>query len=334
MRASKRIHKFNYGVLALAGLGLITLGCASGAGNSGGGGGGGDSGAACVVGASAACTCSNGQSGAQTCGADNTFGQCACSSTGGVGPGAGGGGGASSCVQACDGRQCGPDPKCGLSCGTCGGSATCQVGMCVLPGGGSAVGSGTAVATFCHSLTAGDDAITLRVRIGGVALDAKTWSCSSCLAVPAGTDIDYEFVRVDTGDVFEEGSIDLEAGKSYFLEGDVVDGYPTFDGFTLKSEYTCSEVRTDWLDQQSGSGSGGGGGGGGSDQSCGTCMQNYCPSQYQACGQNNQCVALLECVGDCSSDGCVSSCVSSHPGGVDDLVDLIDCMDQSCGSCG
>ena len=36
------------------------------------------------------------------------------------------------CTAHCDARQCGPDPHCGQSCGTCGGGAFCNVaGKCV-----------------------------------------------------------------------------------------------------------------------------------------------------------------------------------------------------------
>jgi len=39
------------------------------------------------------------------------------------------------CVPDCANRECGPDPVCGLSCGVCPDSETCENGICV-PGGG------------------------------------------------------------------------------------------------------------------------------------------------------------------------------------------------------
>src|SRR5262245_30118256 len=43
------------------------------------------------------------------------------------------------CVPNCDRRQCGPDPVCGVECGTCG-SGICVVGLCL--GGDRDGGSG------------------------------------------------------------------------------------------------------------------------------------------------------------------------------------------------
>ena len=38
----------------------------------------------------------------------------------------------SSCTKDCAGRECGPDPECGESCGTCGQNQTCNVdGVCI-----------------------------------------------------------------------------------------------------------------------------------------------------------------------------------------------------------
>ena len=65
-------------VLILAG-----VGCASGSSTTNN---------TCVAGASAQCTCTNGETGAQTCGSDGTFGQCSCTGSTGTGGGTGGGG--------------------------------------------------------------------------------------------------------------------------------------------------------------------------------------------------------------------------------------------------
>ena len=37
-----------------------------------------------------------------------------------------------SCEQACDGRQCGDDPRCGVSCGTCAAGSFCSGGQCLV----------------------------------------------------------------------------------------------------------------------------------------------------------------------------------------------------------
>lgn len=54
------------------------------------------------------------------------------------------------CVQKCEQRQCGPDPVCNLSCGTCSDNQTCQDGVCVQnppPGGGCTTSGGWGLET-------------------------------------------------------------------------------------------------------------------------------------------------------------------------------------------
>lgn len=63
----------------------------------------------CVAGASEGCTCEGGLSGLRSCSAAETWGACVCS-----------------CVAECSGRVCGPDPACGMACGSCGANELCN----------------------------------------------------------------------------------------------------------------------------------------------------------------------------------------------------------------
>lgn len=66
------------------------------------------------------------------------------------------------------------------------------------------------------------------------------------------------------------------------------------------------------------------------DEPCIACIYLKCPSELKSCDANAQCFPLLECVGACSSDSCTQTCASKHPGGVQALVDLLDCRDAKC----
>jgi hypothetical protein len=103
------------------------LALATGCGGDGGGN------ASCVPGIASACTCSSGRGGAQVCDAEGRgFGPCQCEGAPAHVPSDGGVDrtGADGCVPACGGRECGPDPACGASCGACASGACGAEGRC------------------------------------------------------------------------------------------------------------------------------------------------------------------------------------------------------------
>lgn len=85
----------------------------------------------------------------------------------------------------------------------------------------------------------------------------------------------------------------------------------------------------------SGPGSSGSGGGKvcpGFGDECTGCLSGACPSTYCTCYENDECLALIECVNVCSSDACQQMCFSAHPDGISDLYLLTDCAATECDS--
>ncbi len=70
------------------------------------------------------------------------------------------------------------------------------------------------------------------------------------------------------------------------------------------------------------------------DGGTGTCQQcvqaaqsGCCMAEFAACGANPSCVALNTCLDGCGEDeSCIDGCISSNPGGIDNLFDILDCM--------
>ena len=63
---------------------------------------------------------------------------------------------------------------------------------------------------------------------------------------------------------------------------------------------------------------------------CSYCMQESCGAEIAACESNADCVSLLSCMSACSTEDCMYSCMYAYPGGIDDLYDLLVCMDDEC----
>lgn len=74
----------------------------------------------------------------------------------------------------------------------------------------------------------------------------------------------------------------------------------------------------------------GGTGGGSSGNPCTDCLESYCSAEMAACDADAQCLSLAGCVADCSTEACVQGCAEQYPGGVDLLIDFMDCADASC----
>ncbi len=77
------------------------------------------------------------------------------------------------------------------------------------------------------------------------------------------------------------------------------------------------------------SGSGGGG-------DCQTCVNSVndpggaCSSQVNACINNQACIDLYNCLGNCSTQACVDNCASQYQSGINDLNNMYDCWCTAC----
>ena len=63
---------------------------------------------------------------------------------------------------------------------------------------------------------------------------------------------------------------------------------------------------------------------------CTACMNTECSYEQNQCESNTQCMLLLACLMDCSTESCMDSCIYSFIGGADDLIDMLECMDDEC----
>ena len=63
---------------------------------------------------------------------------------------------------------------------------------------------------------------------------------------------------------------------------------------------------------------------------CDSCMTAKCCSQGGACSNDSECLAILDCFGNCSSNSCYTTCENQHPSGVSDEQALYACMQSSC----
>jgi hypothetical protein len=79
----------------------------------------GGTGGMCTSGATEPCSCAGGTLSVRRC-VGGAFGVCECMAFGGD---------ASTCAPECGERTCGPDPRCGVSCGDC--TGTCMDGRCM-----------------------------------------------------------------------------------------------------------------------------------------------------------------------------------------------------------
>jgi hypothetical protein len=76
-------------------------------------------------------------------------------------------------------------------------------------------------------------------------------------------------------------------------------------------------------------------------QACAQCAaENECPAQYDACVNDMECVALIQCFEDCNNqpDQCYEQCAMMYPAGYQLYYELVDCAvcqscPQSCGGC-
>jgi len=77
-------------------------------------------------------------------------------------------------------------------------------------------------------------------------------------------------------------------------------------------------------------------------QQCDTCLGASCCSEDQTCGNDQECIAFIDCFNQCFNqvDGgmdqtCEQACENQYPNGVAELSNLDMCMQNSCGTeCG
>ena len=73
-------------------------------------------------------------------------------------------------------------------------------------------------------------------------------------------------------------------------------------------------------------------------EDCQGCVKVKCPGQLQACEDNTDCNAILECIDSCVNNGgvadtCIEGCVSSSPGGKTLFDAMSACASKDCPSC-
>ncbi len=186
--------------------------------------------------------------------------------------------------------------------------------------GGGAGGSddGGVTVTFCNNLELEGQSIELTLVVGGRELRAETAECTSCTSVRAAEDIE---LRHD-GQVVLEGSVPFESGGAYVLSADIDDG-PTV---LYQSVEACGAGREAWLEAHSSQAP--------PENECNACMRAECADELQACGENASCGSLLECIGECDgSEACFQDCGRMWSQGVDDLLAIYHCRDDSCRVC-
>jgi hypothetical protein len=72
-------------------------------------------------------------------------------------------------------------------------------------------------------------------------------------------------------------------------------------------------------------------GGGSCDQgSCDTCAEcalgAACSATAAACGNEPECFALNDCLGQCGDEACSNACFEQYPNGAQPLIDLLSCV--------
>lgn len=58
---------------------------------------------------------------------------------------------------------------------------------------------------------------------------------------------------------------------------------------------------------------------------CPQCVANECGQTWCSCTENQECIALLGCFGDCMTEGCYQECMAAHPEGTGDALNVLAC---------
>mgnify|MGYP007046914481 CR=1 FL=1 len=251
------------------------------------------------------CQCPSGADGVRVCHADGFFGPCACVA------------GAGSCESDCSGRQCGLDPKCGASCGTCGDSETCEGAKCV-PKTGK-----VAVAVFCNGVTSGGQPLELRLRVGDAAFKTYSGTCAECANTPAGSAVAVVLEDVATGMQLDSTKVELSHAE-HVLFAASTDGVD-FDIVLQRAGpgQSCGSLEAEWLK-----------GGAQTDADCSQCVADKCGDELAACQKSNECMDLYSCRQKCAGvSKCLTGCEDQHPGGVAPLLKMSKCALSKCVAC-
>jgi hypothetical protein len=75
----------------------------------------------------------------------------------------------------------------------------------------------------------------------------------------------------------------------------------------------------------------------GGPDACRVCLEAECMPAIESCAGQPECVALNECIGGCAAasdlDACVEACARRHPSGIDPLLAVYECRNESCAVC-
>jgi hypothetical protein len=67
------------------------------------------------------------------------------------------------------------------------------------------------------------------------------------------------------------------------------------------------------------------------DDQCTTCAKNSCCAELRACAADAECVALINCIGNCMGDmTCGQMCLQQHPNGIATLQPFAQCLQDNC----
>ena len=68
-----------------------------------------------------------------------------------------------------------------------------------------------------------------------------------------------------------------------------------------------------------------------SDSTCNVCDKQMCCTQAHTCANDTSCFSLADCVANCTTSSCESTCGASYPSGVAPLNAWMDCLASACG---
>jgi hypothetical protein len=71
------------------------------------------------------------------------------------------------------------------------------------------------------------------------------------------------------------------------------------------------------------------------DPTCDSCIAASCCSEDEACGNDNDCLSLINCMSACTDRNCQATCETTYPTGTNELNALDNCLENTCGTaCG
>lgn len=62
-----------------------------------------------------------------------------------------------------------------------------------------------------------------------------------------------------------------------------------------------------------------------------TCVLCLCEETYNVCLDNEECLGLMACISQCSTDdACIETCKDAYPEGEDDFLAFLECSIENC----